>query len=299
MRRPIDSTPKEHESRMILRERILVDDAKNVRNFGQPIDRDAPDTHALVKLIARDGQLKAVSVRPLPRHHESGKTYILDTGFRRMCALDLLARPTVFCTIVEGEESEVSRVARVVGENEGHKPLSPAELAHACAAMRDAAKASGEPLSMERLGDLIGRAPSYCKELLLAHDCLIVEVANAWRGGAGAMRLPVSEAFRFARMGAGKQREQWEKFLRQNHDKPKHRGRPSLGRGPRPLPRNEVDLLLERAPNLTSILIGGRYVKVTGDVRVKLVRAAVLSTLRYVADRDAAIPFKSRVSRER
>lgn len=291
--RSTKETPK-HEPIYLDRSLILVDDARNVRNFGKPISKDDPETIALAKLIARDGQLKPVTVRRslYASFRDHKHPYVLDTGFRRMCALDLLERDVVFAAIVEGDETEVDRIARVVGENEGHKALTPAELAFACAAMRDAAKESGEPLPLPALAEKIGRSESYCETLLLCHDNLIPEILDAWKGKGRAMPLPVSEASRFARMGAPRQAESWKAFLGATKEA-KKRGRKPLAGGPRPCSRADLERLAEQARDLESVLVDGRYVTPGTQKERKLVRAAVRATLAHALDRDSALPFRT------
>lgn len=280
-----------HKSIRVRIDQILVDDTRNVRNFGRPIDPNDPETIKLVKLIERDGQLKPVSVVA----YDEGirESYILDTGFRRMCAMRLLKFQDVSAVVVDGDEEEAARIARVVGENEGHKALSPAELAFACWRLRETARDGGPPMTSKKIADLVGRSPSYCDELLNCYDHLIPPILAAWKG-EGRIPLPVSEAIRFAHMGKPKQEEEWKKFLATDPATISlggKRGKKRAG-GPRPCPRADVEMLREQARTMTVVLIDGRYEPVKGRKELRLVRAAVSATLAHVLDKDSALPFK-------
>lgn len=290
---PVDPPPV-HRAVTLRRSQILVDDRRNVRNFGKAIDPKDPETLKLVELIKRDGQLKAVTVVHI--EESGGRCYVLDTGFRRMCAMDLLEFDEIKCEVIVGsdDESETHRIARVVGENEGHKPLTPAELAYAAVQIRAAAKDEATPITTARIAHLIGRSEHYTTELLYAYDNLIPEILAAWKG-AGAMRLPADQAFRFAHMGKPKQKDEWEKLVKADGATivGKGRGRKAHKPGaPRPSPRHEVEVLAERARTLVSVWIDGRYEPVRGRKELRIVRAAVAATLAHVLDRDSALPFK-------
>lgn len=188
---------------------IDVDASRNVRHFGKPIDKTDPKTIQLSRSIIEMGMLEPVSLL-----RRADGRYLLDTGFRRLCAADLAGITSIFSIVVgtENQESEVDRLQRVIEENERHEPLTVAELAFGCAAMRDAALLTGEHLTTRAIAARVGKSQKYVYDLLLCADNLIPVIMDAWKGTRG-VDLPMAQAVLFAHMSAPDQAVEWEKYL--------------------------------------------------------------------------------------
>jgi ParB/RepB/Spo0J family partition protein len=153
----------------------VVDNKKNSRNAGKPIDTGSTTFKEFMESVRVDGLLTPITVRPLPRSKGEPETFELVAGYRRMAAMKKLGKTEIMIVPVESSDDYDASVKNLI-ENVQRENVSTYDQAAAFAKIKKQHKVSGSELARR-----ISRNVGYVNNLIRAQEKCAPDVLNAWR----------------------------------------------------------------------------------------------------------------------